>query len=174
VVDPRTGEAWSRLLGSMRASAEMIDELLPFAPGLNREQLASLLGRASGQGAGSGRRPPGMESIEQFWGLLGLVPRYRYDELDERHQALRARLEEAEVTIQRLRKLMDERGREPEARELLDSWATAVRDTLDLQADIMRSMTGLAGTKEATAPREPRGGTGSSRRQRPRRAPSEG
>jgi hypothetical protein len=151
----------------MRASAETIDMLLPFTPGLNREQLASLLSRASTAAPGSGSGPPGTESIEQFWNMLGLVPRYRYDELEERYEALRSRLEEAEVTIQRLRKLMDEKGREPEARQVLDSWASAVGETLRMQAGIMRYMSGLGTPKKGSSQRADVGEKGAAAR-RPR------
>jgi hypothetical protein len=164
VVDPRMLEAWSRLLKNMRTSADMMEMLLPFAGGQSREQLSSLLGRAGAAGSGSGLSTAA-EPIEQFWYLLWLVPRYRYDELQERYEALRTRLEEAEVTIQRLRRLMDERGREPEARRLLDSWGSALSETLKMQAGMMRSISGLSPAKEDKEPaaRRPR-----TRRPRPK------
>jgi hypothetical protein len=167
VVDPRLFETWTRLLASMRASAETIETLLPFTPGLNREQLASMLARASTAAPGSGSRPPGAESVEQFWNMLGLVPRYRYDELEERYEALRSRLEEAEVTIQRLRRLMDERGGEPEARQVLDSWASAVGETLRMQAGMVRSMSGLEAPEKGSSQRADAGEKGAAAR-RPR------
>jgi hypothetical protein len=105
--------------------------------------------------------------------MLGVVPRYRYEELEERYEALRARLEEAEVTIQRLRKLMDEKGGEPEARRLLDTWATAVGETLKMQTGIVRSMTGLSAPRQKSGD-QPGGGRKRVAPKRPRRPRSEG
>jgi hypothetical protein len=172
VVDPRMLDAWSRLLKGMQSSAEMMEMLLPFTGGLSRDQLNSLLGGARVTDARSGS-PPGLEAIEQFWSLLGVVPRYRYEELQERYEALRARLEEAEVTIQRLRKLMDEKGGEPEARRLLDTWATAVGETLKMQTGIVRSMTGLSAPQQKSGD-QPGGGRKRVAPKRPRRPRSEG
>jgi hypothetical protein len=173
VVDPRMLDAWSRLLKGMQSSAEMMEMLLPFTGGLSRDQLNSLLGGARVTDARSGSPPPGLEAIEQFWSLLGVVPRYRYEELQERYEALRARLEEAEVTIQRLRKLMDEKGGEPEARRLLDTWATAVGETLKMQTGIVRSMTGLSAPRQKSGD-QPGGGRKRVAPKRPRRPRSEG
>jgi hypothetical protein len=166
-------EAWSRLLRGMQSSAETMELLLPFTGGLSRDQLNSLLTGASVTGGRSAPTPPGMEAIEQFWSLLGVVPRYRYEELEERYQALRARLEEAEVTIQRLRKLMDEKGGQPEARRVLDTWASAVGETLTMQAGMMRSMTGLSTPQQKSAD-QPAGGRKGGAAKRPRRPRSGG
>lgn len=168
VVDPRMLDAWRRLLKGMQSSAETMEMLLPFTGGLSRDQLNSLLGGASMTGARRASPPPGMEAIEQFWSLLGVVPRYRYEELEERYEALRARLEEAEVTIQRLRKLMDEKGGQPEARQLLDTWASAVGETLKMQTGIVRSMTGLS-TPQQKSEDQPGGAGKRSAPKRPRR-----
>jgi hypothetical protein len=162
-------EAWSRLLKGMQSSAETMEMLLPFTSGLTRDQLNSLLGGAGKAGArGGSPPPPGTEAIEQFWSLLGVVPRYRYEELEERYEALRARLEEAEVTIQRLRKVMDEKGGQPEARRLLDTWASAVGETLKMQTGIVRSMTGFS-TPQQKSEDQPGGGRKQTAPKRPRR-----
>jgi hypothetical protein len=172
VVDPRMLEAWSRLLKGMQSSAEMMEMLLPLKGGLSRDQLNSMLSSPSGTGARGWSPSPGLEAIEQFWSMLGVVPRYRYEELEERYEALRARLEEAEVTIQRLRKLMDEKGGQPEARRLLDTWASAVGETLKMQTGIVRSMTGLA-APQAKSGDPPGGGRKRAAPKRPRRPRSE-
>jgi hypothetical protein len=173
VVDPRVLEAWSRLLSGMQSSAETMDVLLPLTGGLSRDQLNSLLSGAGVTGSRRGSRPLGMESIEQFWSLMGVVPRYRYEELEERYQALRARLEEAEVTIQRLRKIMDEKGGQPEARRLLDTWASAVGETLKMQAGIARSLSGIS-TPQPQKGEEPARGRKRAAPKRPRRPRSGG
>jgi len=75
----------------------------------------------------------------------GVVPRSRDVELLERYEALRARLEEAEVTIRRLKRLLSEKGHEGDAEKLLDIWSTAVGETLKSQADWMRTWIGGQG-----------------------------
>jgi hypothetical protein len=157
----------------MQSSAETMDVLLPLTGGLSRDQLNSLLSGAGVTGSRRGSRPLGMESIEQFWSLMGVVPRYRYEELEERYQALRARLEEAEVTIQRLRKIMDEKGGQPEARRLLDTWASAVGETLKMQAGIARSLSGIS-TPQPQKGEEPARGPKRAAPKRPRRPRSGG
>ena len=140
MVDPRLLEAWSRLLQVMRASRETMEAMQPLA-GLSRDQLNALLAGAAGTRTAAGE--PQLQPIEQVWALLGVVPRYRYEQLLERYEALRARLEEAELTIQRLRKLLDQKGGEAEARDVLDSWGSAMRETLRAQAELMRSFSPL-------------------------------
>ena len=140
MVDPRVVEAWSRMLKTMQASAETMEVLGPLAVGLTRDQLANLLARASSARPASGKTPPGLEQLEQVWAVLGVVPRYRHQELQERYDALRERLEEAEVTIHRLQKRAgDKRGEQPDARQVVDAWGEAVSRTLRMQADLMRS-----------------------------------
>ena len=142
MIDPRVVEAWSRMLKVMQASAETMEVLGPLAVGLSRDQLAALLSRASSARPRGGKAPPGLEQMEQIWALLGVVPRYRHEELQERYEALRSRLEDAEVTIHRLRGELDEKEREPEARQVVDAWGEAVGRTLRMQADLMRSFAG--------------------------------
>ena len=128
------------MLKTMQASAETMEVLGPLAVGLTRDQLANLLARASSARPGSGKAPPGLEQLEQVWAVLGVVPRYRHEDLKERYDALRERLEEAEVTIHRLEKRLDtKRGEQPEARQVVDAWGEAVGRTLRMQADLMRS-----------------------------------
>ena len=139
MVDPRVVEAWSKLLKTMQASAETMEVLGPLAVGLTRDQLANIVSRASSARPAGAKAPPGLEQLEQVWAVLGVVPRYRQEELQERHDALRARLEEAELTIHRLQKKLGERREEPEARQVVDAWGEALGRTLKMQADLMRS-----------------------------------
>jgi hypothetical protein len=157
MIDPRVVEAWSRMLKLMQASAETMEVLGPLAVGLTRDQLAALLARASSARPRGGKAPPGLEQMEQIWALLGVVPRYRHEELQERYEALRSRLEEAEVTIHRLRGELDEKEREPEARQVVDAWGEAVGRTLRMQADLMRSFTGRSARPPSITeePKEP-------------------
>jgi hypothetical protein len=122
----------------------------------------------------SGVTPPPPEVLGQwlegFWTATGVVPRARYEELLERYDAMRARLEEAEVTIQRLRKLAGNEGQPKEQRKLLDLWADTVEETFKTQADWMRSW--LEGPGDDEKPRPPKKTASRSRRPRRRKPPS--
>lgn len=156
MIDPRLLDAWSQLLRLMGNSRETLEAMQPLA-GLPPEQLAALMAGATGTGAP--RPGPKLQPIEQVWALLGVVPRYRYEELLERYEALRARVEEAELTIERLRKLLDRKGGETEARQVLDTWGSAVRETLRAQAQLMRSFAPLPPPPKPEAERPSRSRT---------------
>jgi hypothetical protein len=85
------------------------------------------------------------------------VPRSRYVELLERYEALRARLEEAEVTIRRMKRLLSEKGHEGDAQKLLDLWSSAVGETLKSQAEWMQGLIGGVeeGRDQETTPARP-------------------
>jgi hypothetical protein len=104
----------------------------------------------------AGMKPPTPASLqawtEDLWSTVGVVPRSRYVELLERYEALRARLEEAEVTIRRLRRLLEESGHEDDARKILDLWSNAVGETLRSQAEWMRTLIGVADEAPALHP----------------------
>ncbi|MDQ6772470.1 MAG: hypothetical protein M3024_05710, partial [Candidatus Dormibacteraeota bacterium] len=122
--DPRLADTWAGLVRTMEASRGVVEAMLPLAAGLTRDQLAALLKRA-----GAARGSEELQPIEQVWALMGLVPRHRYDELKRRYDTLRARLEEAEASIQELRRMLDQKGKEAEARQKLDSWGSALQET---------------------------------------------
>ena len=73
--------------------------------------------------------------IESWWRLVGVVPRYRYDELLSRYDELRRRLEQAEGTIRRLRGTLSSTGHEAEAEAMLDAWERVTRETLAAQSE---------------------------------------
>lgn len=76
--------------------------------------------------------------LEEWWQLLGVVPRYRYDELQRRYEELRERLEEAEKTVARLRRSLASEGSHGEAREMLEAWETLTQQTLAAQSEWTR------------------------------------
>lgn len=73
--------------------------------------------------------------IESWWRLLGVVPRYRHDELQRHYDELRQRLEQAEGTIRRLRGTLSSTGHEAEAQAMLDAWERVTRQTLEAQSE---------------------------------------
>jgi hypothetical protein len=152
-------EAWFRLLAeAARGTRAAQGTLRGLADGqLTPEKIASRIARWLPVGI----TPPSAENLarwsEEMWATIGVVPRSRYVELLERYEALRARLEEAEVTIRRLQRLLSEKGHEGDAQKLLDLWSNAVGETLKSQADWMRGLIGGAGEDrdENLAPHQP-------------------
>ncbi|NJN93333.1 MAG: hypothetical protein HC875_04210 [Anaerolineales bacterium] len=81
--------------------------------------------------------------------MMGVVPRYRYLELLERHELLRNRLEQAETTIQKLRKAtVGAKIPEQEVQQILNLWEGMLQETLSMQADWMRTWTKTEGAEE--------------------------
>ena len=93
-------------------------------------------------GGGSAPDPSQLqEVVEEYWKALGVVPRQRYLALLERCEELRARLEEAESTVNRLKELLGERGPEGAARGALNEWEALTRRALEAQAEWARTWT---------------------------------
>ncbi|MGH7858638.1 MAG: hypothetical protein ACREQY_15040 [Candidatus Binatia bacterium] len=132
-------EAWFRLLAeAARGTREAQETLRSFAEAArNPEKLARRLGAFLPAGVSAPSPETIGDWVESFWAATGVVPRARYLELLERYEALRSRLEEAEVTIGKLRRLLGEKGHEGDAQKVLDLWANAVGETLRAQAEWM-------------------------------------
>ncbi len=162
-------EAWLRLLAEAAHGTRAAQGTLRgFAEGqLTPEKLAQRL--ASWLPAGIA--PPSAEKLaqwsEDWWSTIGVVPRSRYVELLERYEALRTRLEEAEVTIRRLKRLLSEKGHEGDAQKLLDLWSSAVGETLKSQAEWMRGLIGGVGEERSEETEPARSGTKRRRRRKP-------
>ncbi|HEX9926183.1 MAG TPA: hypothetical protein VGD99_26235 [Anaerolineae bacterium] len=79
--------------------------------------------------------------LEEWWRVMGVVPRARYLELLERCDALQRRLERAEETIQNLKELLGSQGQDEEARQALDLWSSMLAETLKTQTEWMQAWT---------------------------------
>jgi hypothetical protein len=79
--------------------------------------------------------------LEEWWRVMGVVPRARYLELLERCDALQRRLERAEETIQNLKTLPGSQGQDEEARQALDLWSSMLAETLKTQTEWMKAWT---------------------------------
>jgi hypothetical protein len=147
----RVAEAWLRLLAeAARGTIAAQETIRTFAEGTLGPQAVA---RRLASFLPAGVQPPGADAVKQWteslFQAVGVVPRARHLELLERYEALRVRLEEAEVTIQRLKRLLADGGHEGEARKILDLFANAVGETLHSQTEWMR---GWLGGPEAAAP----------------------
>ena len=97
------------------------------------------------------------EWMEEWWRMMGVVPRFRYLGLVEKSETLKARFEEAEATIQHLRTTLGIKGQENQSKEILDLWETALHKTLKAQDEWLRTwQTSWAGQEN---PDERRSGT---------------
>jgi len=151
-------EAWFRLLSdAARGTRAAQATIRSFAEGQVTPQTVA---RQIARFLPAGVSPPAAETLQQWteelWATVGVVPRYRYLELLERYEALRGRLEEAEVTIRRLKRLLGESGHEGDVQKLLDLWSNAVGETLRSQADWMRTWIGAGKEAEGRPPRRPK------------------
>ncbi len=145
-------EVWLRLMSdAMRGAADaqeavrMLGEM-PTSP----EQMTRWMSRFMPQ-TKSSAKPEAMEDwLEDTWRMMGVVPRYRYLELLERHEMLRSRLEKAEKEIEKLRKnIRSGNVSDQDAQEVLDLWENMLQETLKTQANWLRTWT--ADNKEEPA-----------------------
>lgn len=79
--------------------------------------------------------------IEDWWKTMGVVPRSLYLELLERNEVLKAKLEDAETTIQQLRATVGVTGQEKQANEILNVWETTIQTTLKAQNEWLQTWT---------------------------------
>ncbi|MBI5018265.1 MAG: hypothetical protein HZB55_22600 [Deltaproteobacteria bacterium] len=152
-MDPKTLENWFRLSADALKGAEEAKKAMealtqnPLSPeGLSKWAEAWMP---------KGSPPPETENVRQFqdlveesWKAIGVVPRYRYLELLEKYEQLRERLKEAEEALANLREIIGARGKEEEARGILDSWEEITREALKTQGEWMRSWTEGAGKEK--------------------------
>ncbi|NJP05615.1 MAG: hypothetical protein HC837_08335 [Chloroflexaceae bacterium] len=90
--------------------------------------------------AGMPVKPDVLEDwLENYWKMMGVVPRHRYLDLLERHEQLRIRLEESEKTVQQLRGVLGTTGQQEQARKVMDMWGTMMQDAIRAQTDMMRA-----------------------------------
>jgi hypothetical protein len=147
MMDPKALEAWHRLMAeAVRGTGEGREALKSLAESpTTPDDLARWWARFMPAGVARSR-PEAFEAwLEEWWKLMGVVPRSRYLELLERCELLRSRLQEAESTISRLRAVVGVRGQEQEARRTLDLGAKALAETLKAQTEWMRLWTARYG-----------------------------
>jgi hypothetical protein len=154
---PRAMEAWFTLLAEgMKGTAEAQEAFKSLGEaGSNVDLLRQWQARFMPL-AGAAPTAEGFEEgLEEWWKMMGVVPRARYLELLERHELLRQRLEKAEETIQGLRATLGGTGSEQEAQKIVDLWDTMLKESLKTQADWMRTWTAAPDEKTEGSKDEP-------------------
>jgi len=154
---PKMMEAWFNLMSeAMRGSgdAQQIMKNLSSTTNVSEETLRMM----------ARFMPPGMmpmqpeamsDWLEEWWRMMGVVPRHRYLELLERYELLRSRLEESEKTSRRLQSMLGEK-RQEEAQKVLDFWGNTLEETLKSQNEWMQMwMPKTTGSSSTAEPEEP-------------------
>lgn len=133
--------AWSRLMATAVRDTTELQQALQ-----NREEkmhpaewLARWMRQNDLPGAPSDPDDLSDEWLEQWYRMMGVVPRSRYLRLLERHEKLRDELEAATRRIERLRNRSDAPPQEA-ANEALRYWQQTLEDTLEAQSQWLASM----------------------------------
>ena len=86
----------------------------------------------------------GVRWMDDWWTVMGVVPRFRYLELLERKEVLRMRLDEAEATIQQLRATGQAHEMANAWETAITLWQTAIQTTLKAQNEWIRTWRDIA------------------------------
>jgi len=120
----KLAEQWFRLLAdAARGSAQAREAMESFGNVGNPADLSRWV-RQFMPGASATEAP---QALEQWWEMMGVVPRARYEKLLEHSERLRAKLEEAEATIEQLRAIAGG-GQSEQAARLASTWESAMRE----------------------------------------------
>jgi len=157
-MNPNLVEAWLRLMNASlqgpseaQAAAQSFSKMLASSqPAMAPDEFARWMARFMPAGSMPVQPETFGEALEEWWRLMGFVPRQRYLELLERCELLQRRLEEAEATIQRLQT----QQLDAEGQRILDAWGTTVQETLKAQAEWMR----MWASADMPSPPAPEGG----------------
>lgn len=96
------------------------------------------------------------EWVEQWWKMMGVVPRYRYLDALERNENLRIRLEECEKSHKMPGLPGMTEQTEQAQKTAMNLWGSMVEDTLKMQSEWMRNWSPSQGTGESSAEESPK------------------
>ncbi len=147
-------EAWLRMITEgARGSADALDtmRLLTSTP-ITPEDMLRLMRRFMPTGTSIPMTADGLTStMEEYWSMLGVVPRYRYLEVLERNEQLRRRLDEAERRLNQMRQISGAREQTTEeAQKMLTLWSSMMAETVRMQNEWVRSMASLGKSSNET------------------------
>lgn len=144
MVNPKMMEAWFTLMAEAMRGTKEAEEAFQSLPKMsaNSEDLGHWLHKFMPLAAPNFQPEAFEGQLEEWWQMMGVVPRARYLELLDKNDKLQRRLEKAEETIQKLRKMTKKQGPQAEeAKQVLDSWNTMLQETLKTQTEWMRAWT---------------------------------
>jgi hypothetical protein len=153
-------DAWFRLMNeAMRGNTDAQDAIksLTTSP-LSPDQMMRWMSRFMPLVTGGNMpnvKPEVFESwLDEYWKMMGVVPRHRYLELLERHENLRSRLEDSEKTVRQLQGMLGVPGGQQEAQQVIGLWGNMMQETMKAQAQWMQSFTGMMNKSEDEEPSE--------------------
>jgi phosphoglycolate phosphatase-like HAD superfamily hydrolase len=145
LTDPKVMEAWFTLMAeAMKGTKEAQQAFQSLSKAtldpadLNRWMGTFMPGLASSAAPQQGEGPE--QWLEDWWRMMGVVPRARYLELLEKYDTLTRRLEQARETIEKMRAALDDKAR-PEVKNVLDLWNTMLDETVKMQEQWARAWT---------------------------------
>jgi hypothetical protein len=123
LTDPKVMEAWFTLMAeAMKGTKEAQQAFQSLSKAtldpadLNRWMGTFMPGLASSAAPQQAEGPE--QWLEDWWRMMGVVPRARYLELLEKYDTLTRRLEQARETIEKMRAALDDKAREPGPRAM--------------------------------------------------------
>jgi hypothetical protein len=137
MVNTKLMEAWFRLMAeAARGTAEAQEALKSLSRISGPEDFANWMARLLPVASREASLAPADDWLEEWWRMIGFVPRYRYLELLDRCDSLRRKLEEAEATIARLRAMSSVRVANPgePTHSLMGAWEGMFQEMLKAQA----------------------------------------
>jgi len=144
MTSPKIIEAWFTLMSeAMRGSSSAQEAMRALtSSSTSTDHMHRWMGQfmPTTMGSMSGVAQPELfgEWLEEWWRMMGVVPRHRYLELLERHENLRLRLEECEKTRQE-RGLMSMAGTQEETQKAMNMWGSMIDTMLKTQSEMMRN-----------------------------------
>jgi hypothetical protein len=122
----KLAEQWFRLLAdAARGSTQAREAMQSFGKVASPADFGHWMSQFL-PGAGAAADAPA--AMEQWWEMMGVVPRARYQKLLEHSERLRAKLEEAEATIEQLRAMPAGGGQNEQAARLANTWESAMHE----------------------------------------------
>lgn len=129
----KLAEQWFRLLAdAARGSTQAREAMEAFSKVGNPGDFSRWMTQFMPDAGAAGDAPAAME---QWWEMMGVVPRARYQKLLEHSERLRTKLEEAEATIKQLREMLAGVGQNEEAARLASTWESAMREGVKSYSD---------------------------------------
>ncbi len=134
-------EAWLNLITEAARGSNEAREVIKSITGtsLRPDEVVRMMTHFMPAGVGPISADTINESLEEYWKMMGVVPRYRYLELLERYEELRIKLEEKERSM-RMQPMLDVSPKPEETKKVLDLWGAMLQQTLQAQQEMMQAV----------------------------------